>query len=260
MQAMDEEIMTDKEILKDMDNLTGTESSVSVEPLAGTEKKNVLWFEIAVISILSVTMLAMIWAMLLSNMHERNQAMRLGSAEAAAEESNAKWNEATLRLNHDMEVWNQLNELRLDMEYAELTEDQAAYEKSEWKFKQIKKTEVSEEFAVAVDWALAQSQAVSPFDMEGYEDSYFAEADSGYDQAKKDILQAERDGKHSDKFALASVICAVVLFLAAVTVVTRQPAVKMGICILSAVVLLMAVVYMFTIPLPTDFSFQGLFM
>lgn len=41
---------------------------------------------------------------------------------------------------------------------------------------------VSEDFAAAIEWANAQEDYASPFDMEGFFESYYADAEAKYDE------------------------------------------------------------------------------
>lgn len=86
-------------------------------------------------------------------------------------------------------------------------------ERTEWKLNQIYADNVSENLQKAIDWADAQEEYASPFEMEGYVDSYFADAQAVLDEAQATLEQGQRDNAHGDAFGLVTVIYSIVLFL-----------------------------------------------
>lgn len=64
----------------------------------------------------------------------------------------------------------------------------------------------------AIKWADEQKEDVSPFDKEGFIDSYFAEAQNKISEADELLEQGKKDNANGDAFGLVTVIYSVVLF------------------------------------------------
>lgn len=74
-----------------------------------------------------------------------------------------------------MDLWNRISELRIDLEFAKKSGSDEV-EKLEWKLEQIMADSVSDELYEAIEWADTQEEYASPFDKEGFIDSYYTEA------------------------------------------------------------------------------------
>lgn len=113
----------------------------------------------------------------------------------------------------DMMIWNQINEVLLDQQFAEESGDDLTAEKAEWRLDQLLADNVTDSFLDAINWALEQEEAASPFEMEVYVESYF---DTYYDlieQSDETLEQGKKDNSNGDAFGLVTVIYSVVLFM-----------------------------------------------
>lgn len=169
------------------------------------------------------------------------------------------WNQAAQELTADMQLWNTISELRIEYSFAEEKGDAAEMERIDWKLEQIYADNVSEELQTAIDWADGQEEYASPFDMEGYTDSYFADAQAVLDEAQETLEQGQKDNAHGDAFGLVTVIYSIVLFLLGIAGSFKSTTNKTVIICIGIVGLIAASIYMLTLPLPTGFSLSSYF-
>ena len=132
-------------------------------------------------------------------------------------------------------------------------------ERIDWKLEQIYADNVSEGLQAAIDWADGQDEYASPFDMEGYTDSYFADAQAVLDEAQETLEQGQKDNAHGDAFGLVTVIYSIVLFLLGIAGSFKSTTNKTVIICIGIVGLIAASIYMLTLPLPTGFSLSSYF-
>lgn len=111
----------------------------------------------------------------------------------------------------------------------------------------------------AIEWADEQEEYASPFEMEGYVDSYFADAQAVLDEAQATLEQGQLDNAHGDAFGLVTVIYSIVLFLLGIAGSFKNETNKTVIIVIGVIGLIAASIYMLTLPLPTDFSLISYF-
>ena len=99
----------------------------------------------------------------------------------------------------------------------------------------------------------------SPFDMPGFVQSYFANAQKLLDESQKRLEDGQKDNSNGDKFNLVNVIYSVVLFLLGIVGVFKRIPNRKVMLIIAVVALLLATIYMLRLPMPTDFSFGSFF-
>ena len=132
--------------------------------------------EILVVILLGLTALLTAWATWIGSLHGGNQATNYAKSSNISADGNARWNQAAQELATDMQLWNTISDLRIEYSFAEEKKDTTEMERIEWKLNQIYADNVSENLQKAIDWADEQEEYASPFEMEGYVDSYFADA------------------------------------------------------------------------------------
>ncbi len=210
--------------------------------------------EIIIIIMLGVTALCTAWASWVGSLHEGNQAGNYTASNNVAADGNSRWNEGAQVYAQDMTTWNMISDLMIEQEFAAQDGDTAVVEKFSWKLEQIRYDNATEEFNAAIDWALAQPEYATPFDMEGYTDSYFADASDVLAQSEELLAKGEQDNKNGDAFGLVTVIYSLVLFLLGIASTFKSTPNKMVITIISVAAFALATLYMLTIPLPTGFD------
>ena len=195
--------------------------------------------EIVVVVLLGLTALLTAWATWIGSLHGGNQATNYAKSSNLSADGNSMWNQAAQELTADMQLWNTISE-RID-----------------WKLEQIYADNVSEELQAAIDWADGQEEYASPFDMEGYTDSYFTDAQAVLDEAQETLEQGQKDNAHGDAFGLVTVIYSIVLFLLGIASSFKSTTNKTVIICIGIVGLIAASIYMLTLPLPTGFSLSS---
>lgn len=215
--------------------------------------------EIIVVVLLGITALLTAWATWIGSLHGGNQATNYTKSNNIAADGNARWNQAAQELSEDMSLWNTISELRIEYSFAEEKGDTAEMERCEWKLDQLYNDSVSEELSEAIDWADAQEEYASPFEMEGFAESYFFDAQAVLDEAQTVLEQGQADNAHGDAYGLVTVIYSIVLFLLGIAGSFKNTTNKTVIIVISVVGMIAATIYMLTIPMPTGFSIASYF-
>lgn len=215
--------------------------------------------ELVAVILLGITALLTAWASWMGSLHGGNQATAYTESNNIAADGNARWNEASQTLSRDMTVWDQIYNLRIELEFAYQQNDAAEIEKLEWQIDSLTVNNISEELQSAIDWADAQSEYVSPFAMEGFIESYFAEADAVLATADEVLEEGKQANSNGDTFGLVSVIYSVVLFLLGICNTFKSDKNQLVVTVISCVILVATTVFMFTIPLPAGFELVSFF-
>ncbi len=170
------------------------------EVKSGKKRDEIL--EIIVVVLLGITALLTAWASWVGSLHGGNQAGNYAKSNNLSADGHARWNQAIQELSSDMQLWNTISQLRIDYAYAESQKDTQEMERYEWKLNQIYADNVSDELMAAIDWADEQKEYASPFEKEGFVDSYYADAQAVLDEAQEILEQGEADNTHGDAFGL----------------------------------------------------------
>lgn len=215
--------------------------------------------EIVVVILLGLTAFLTAWATWIGSLHGGNQATNYAKSSNISADGNSRWNQAAQDLTTDMQLWNTISEMRIQYAFAEQKGDTEEMERTEWTLNQIYMDNVSEDLQKAIDWADKQKDYASPFDMDGFVESYFADAQTVLDEAQATLEQGQQDNIHGDAFGLVTVIYSIVLFMLGIAGSFKSTSNKMVIIGIGVVGLLAASIYMMTLPLPTGFSIFSYF-
>jgi hypothetical protein len=205
-------------------------------------------FELFIAILLGLTAVLTAYASWQGSLYDGNQAQFYTEGNAKLTDGNAQWNEASQLVAQDMDVWNQITSLQVDQMYAEYYKDADAAEAAQYKLDQIMYNNVSDEFRVAIDWANAQEDYASPFDMEGYLDSYYIEAEAVLEAGYAQIAEGNTANDWGDKQGLVTVIFAVVLFMLGIVSTFNNMRTKFVVTGVSIVALIYGVIMMAGIP------------
>ncbi len=228
---------------------------------AAGEKKsgiNESTLELIIAILLGVTAILTAWASWISSLHGGNQATNYTESNNLSAMGNSMYNEAAQNYMQDTLLWNTINDYMFDKELAEANGNKEAVKLIDEKIQILIEDNCTDEFAEAVNWAL--DEGVTPFDKEGLEESYYKEALATIDEADKILEQGKKDNANGDAYGLVSVLYSVVLFLLGIVGIFKKLPNRMVVMIVSAVLLVIATVYMVTIPLPTNFSLLSFFV
>jgi len=217
-------------------------------------KKTVLTLELIVVVMLGITAIFTAWASFVGSVHSGNQDSNFTISNNLAAEGNSEYNAGMQNLMIDMLVYNNVNSLMIDLHFAQQKGDTDEAEKLDWKIEELVTGSMSNELYDAFEWSLAESQArddfVSPFDLDGFVDSYFDTALDLLAESEEIFVQGQQDSTNSDAFGLTTVIYAVVLFLLGIVSTFKDEKYKKAVIIISCVAFAATAIYMFTIPLP----------
>lgn len=215
--------------------------------------------EIITAVFLGLTALTTAWATWIGALHGGNQATNYTKSNNLSAEGNAMFNEASQNLMQDMMVWNDIKSARLDYTFAEKKNDKDAMDKAQWVEEELIADNCSEEFEKAIEWADSQEGNVSPFDKEGYVDSYYTEANEKISEADELLETGKQDNANGDAYGLVTVIYSIVLFMLGIVSVFKHIPNRIAILCISIVGFIIATIYMLTIPLPTGFDIISYF-
>ena len=225
-----------------------------------TEKKGFLpWLnegrlETFIAIFLGVTAVLTAWATWIGSLHGGNQATNYTTSNNISAEGNSMWNEASQQYMQDLMVWNSIVDYMTERDIAEMEGNQEKADIINDKINILIYDSCSDEFADAIEWALNQEEWASPFDKEGYMDSYYAEAQAVLDEAEEYLAQGQEDNSNGDRFGLVQVIYSLVLFLLGIIGIFKNLPNRKIVFLVSVVFLIAGMIYMFTIPLPQGFS------
>ena len=216
--------------------------------------------EIIIAILLGVTAILMAWAGWISSLHGGNQATNYTQSNNLSAMGNSMYNEAAQYYMQDMLLWNQIYDYAFDAEIANMKGETDEADMIYAKIETLMNDNCTDEFYDAIEWAWDQDWDATPFDKEGYVDSYFAEANAVLDEADALLEQGKTDNANGDAYGLVSVIYSVVLFLLGIVGIFKKIPNRVVITIFAVVLLVIATIFMLTIPLPTGFNIMSYFV
>ncbi len=212
------------------------------------EKLNQI-FEIVVAILLGLTALITAWASYQGSLYDGNQSTKYTEGAAIQAEANAIYLSQSQLLASDMRIYDEMNNLQIDIAYAEANGDAVELEKLQWKYNEFQQNNCSEELLAAIEWAYAQPEYISPFAKEGFVDSYFAGYQELYDQGVAMVEDGKKDNDLSDKLGFSTVVFTLVLFLLGILNTFSSIKLKFVIMTISLAALVWATVVMLSVPL-----------
>ena len=216
--------------------------------------------EVIIAILLGVTAILTAWAGWIGSLHGGNQATNYTQSNNLSSMGNSMYNEAAQDLMQDMLLWNQIYDYAFDIEIANVNGRTAEADLIQEKLDALMANNCSEEFAAAIDWAMEQEEEVSPFEMEGYVESYFAEANAVLEEADALLEEGKTDNANGDAYGLVTVIYSLALFLLGIVGIFKKIPNRLLILVFAAVILVIATIYMCTIPMPTGFNITSFFV
>ena len=219
--------------------------------------------ELIVVILLGVTAILTAWVSWMGSMHSGNSAANYTKSNNIASEGNSEYNAGIQSLMQDMMLYNSINSLSIDLLFAQRQRNRVEIEKLEWKINELVSNNMSDELEVAYEWSIEEAEkrgeSVSPFEKEGFMESYFATALGLLEESEVVLKQGQKDSANSDAYGLVTVIYSVVLFMLGITGTFKSEKNKLAIVVISGLAFLIATIYMFNIPSPTDFSLTSFF-
>ena len=210
--------------------------------------------EMFVAIFLGITALLSAWATWIGALHGGNQATNYTKSNNLSADGNSMWNEASQQYMQDMLTWNSIVDLRMDIDYAKSQGNTKEAEHLEDKMNALIYDSGSDDFIEAVEWALSQEEWTTPFEKEGFVDGYYTEAQKVIDESTELLEQGQEDNANGDRYGLVTVVYSIVLFLLGIVGIFKNLPNRKLVFFISIVFLFIAMIYMFTIPLPQGFT------
>lgn len=214
--------------------------------------------EVSVAVLLGVTTLLVAWAGWIGSLHSGIQAINFTKSNNLAAEANAEYSVATQVYISDLFIWNTILDLQLDMDVAKEKGDLEEAKVIEAKIDKIKHNSCSPKLLEAIDNGGGKVGA-SPFENEEFASSYFARAKELAEESQQTLEEGKQDNLRGDSYRLVSVFYSLVLFLLGIVGVIKDYHSRKMILIFSVCILVFAIIYMLTLPMPTGFDISSFF-
>ena len=239
-----------------------SEENVKVETAEteGKKKKEIdeSKLELVTAIFLGITAILTAWATWIGSLHGGNQATNYTKSNNLSAQGNSMYNEASQMYMQDMLLWNTINDYLFDQDVAKANGNTKEAALIDEKIDLLIADNASEDFAEAIDWAFEND--ATPFDMEGFVDGYYTEANETLDEAEALLEEGRTDNANGDAYNLVTVLYSIVLFLLGIVGIFKKLPNRVVVLIISIVLLIIATIYMVTIPLPTGFSLGSFFV
>ncbi len=233
-----------------------------MEKEKGKEKKefiNEKNLRILVAIFLGITTLLVAWANWIAALHSGIQAINFTKSNNLAAKGNAEYNVAAQVYISDLCAWNTILSLQIDMETAKEKGNTDEAKVIETKIQKIMNGSCSPKLLEAISSTNLQEKTNSPFEKEGFTNSYFEEADKIRNESQQVMEEGKKDNLRGDSYKLVSVIYSLVLFLLGIVGVLKDLGSRKVLFIFSVGILIFGIIYMLTIPMPTGFDITNFF-
>ena len=215
--------------------------------------------EILVAIFLGITTLLVAWAGWIGSLHGGIQSINFTKSNNLAAEGNAEYNVAAQIYLSDLFAWNTIFGLQLDMETAKEKGNEDEAKVIEIKIQKIMNDNCSPKLSEAIKGINLQEKTSSPFEKEEFVNSYFEKAKELLDESQKVMEEGKQDNLRGDSYKLVTVIYSLVLFLLGIVGIFKDFQSRKALFIFSVCILTFAIIYMFTIPMPTGFNITNFF-
>ncbi len=225
------------------------------------EKKKFLndnTIEILVAILLGVTALLTAWASWIGSLHGGNQATNYTRSNNLASEGNSEYNAGMQMYLSDLMAWNTMMDYTFDQMIAEAEGNETQVKLIDEKLSGFIDENCSSILAEGIMW-MDENDAQSPFEMPGITDKYFVTANELLEQSRQVLEEGRKDNSNGDAYNLVNVIYSVVLFMLGIVGIFKKLPNRAAVLVIAAVGLVLATIYMITVPLPTGFSLASFF-
>ena len=216
--------------------------------------------EMIVAIFLGITALLTAWATWIGSLHGGNQSTNYTKSNNLSSEGNSEYNSGLQTYLSDLMAWNEMLNYYFDIEIALLNEKVDEAELIQTKLDAYVDQNASEIMSEGLDCMQQDDvDADTPFEMPGLIDKYFETANELLEESQALLEQGQKDNTNGDKFGLVTVIYSLVLFMLGIIGIFKKLPNRKVVLIIAVIGLVLATIYMFTIPMPTDFSFTSYF-
>jgi hypothetical protein len=214
--------------------------------------------ETVVAILLGIATLLSAWAAWIGTLHSGIQSINFTKSNNMASEGSAEYNLDLQLYLSDYMVWNALREYSFELEAARAEGDKAKAKLISEKIEEFKKQNVTDTLAEGIAW-MEENNQDNPFNMPGMSEKYFGSAQKKLEQSQALLEEGKRDNTKGDSYRLATVLCSRTLFLLGIVGTFKNMPNRITVLAIAVIALVIAVIYMCTIPLPTGFRHMNFF-
>lgn len=222
------------------------------------DTKYIKRLETIVAILLGITTLISAWASWVGHLHGGNQSINFTESNNLASQGTAEYNVCMQVYVADYLTWNTLMDYYYDLEEAKADGNQTKADTISNKIENFKKQNIKGLLAEGVKW-MEENNADSPFDMPGLTDKYFESAQEKINRSQEKLEEGKLDNSKGDSYLLVTVIYSLTLFLLGIIGTFKDLPNRVVILTIAFGCLLCAIIYMFTIPMPTGFDNMNFF-
>ncbi len=240
---------------------TAKPSSDSPPDNAVKDRKTILTakrVETIVAVLLGITTLLSAWASWIGHLHGGLQSINFTKSNNTASQGTAEYNFGMQNYLADYMAWNTVKDYYFELETAKVNGDQAKVDIINRKIETFKNNSISDTLAEGIKW-MEENNEDTPFNMPGITEKYFASAQKTVQQSQEQLEEGKRDNAKGDSYMLVTVIYSLTLFLLGIVGTFKNMPNRIVVLSISVVCLVLAFIYMCTIPLPTGFSQMNFF-
>lgn len=214
--------------------------------------------ETVVAVLLGITTLLSAWATWIGSLHSGIQSINFTKSNNMASQGTAVYDMSMQLYLSDYMTWITAKDYYFDLEIAKAENDQDEIKFLTEKIKRFTKESGSPLLIEAVKW-MEENDKDDPFQMPGLSEKYCEEAQKSLDQSQELLEEGMRDNTKGDSYNLVTVIYSLTLFLLGIVGTFKNMPNRIAVLSIAVVFLIIATVYMCTIPLPTGFAQMNFF-
>ena len=215
--------------------------------------------ETIVAVLLGVTTLLSAWASWISHLHGGLQSINFTQSNNESAHGTAASNVGMQAYLADYMTWNTLRDYNYELEIATADGDKEKAALIKEKIAKFKKQNVDGGIlAEGIKW-MEENKEDDPFKMPGMAEKYLEEGSKEFNKSQELLEEGKRDNTKGDSYMLVTVIYSLTLFLLGIVNTFKNMSNRIVVLAIAITFLVFAVVYMCTIPLPTDFEKMNFF-
>lgn len=214
--------------------------------------------ETVVAILLGVTTLLSAWASWIGSLHHGIQAINFTKSNNMASEGTAEYNMGMQLYLSDYMAWNVIRDYYYDLEEAKAEGDKTKTALINDKIERFKKDSISSILAEGLKW-MEKNNEDDPFKMPGLSQKYFESAQEKVDRFEELLEEGKRDNTKGDSYNLVTVMYSLTLFLLGIIGTFKNMPNRLVVLSIALAFLVIAFIYMCTIPLPTGFGKMNFF-
>lgn len=227
------------------------EKHADSDELAKKEARKERVLETVTAILLGITTLLSAWATWVGSVHTGHELIHFTESNHTASNATALYTDATQMVVQDSAIWSSIQNYYLDAEAALAEGDEQKRKVAMAKIEALEE-KCSPELKEAIAWALLTGK--SPFEMEGYANSYYEDAANLLKESQDILETGKQDNLNHERFGLVAVIYALVLFLLGIAGTFKRSPNRMIIMGTAVVLLVLGFVFMVSIPMPEGFN------